>query len=303
MNKEPVTKEGLNRLLESTEQTIVALSRNIDEWIHYKETLPTILNTFKNSDENEISSETKNDALSLSQIDKDFTEICDLLSFSIHLSYLYCDLASLLRFCLSAKLGYEQRFAAKYFNVIMSEGYKRIYGFESKQKDNQKSKQKDKKKGKEKCQVEESFWVKTIKPICLAISPEWVCRYETIEKKLIDLRCLFDKDKRDFAVHGDKDVNNVYKMLKSLNLEEEAIKMSEFLKYIEELVFFTRDIITQKGKEFETSNNSFLIQIDKYRELLQTLQDKCSEESKTQCGEMVKKFDELFAKFENFIKP
>jgi len=299
MEKQPLTSEGLNKLLITTEQTIVALSRNIDEWIHYKETLPTILNSFKSSEENEISSETKNDALSFSQIDKDFTEICDLLSFSIHLSYLYCDLASLLRFCLSAKLEYEQRFAAQYFGVIMSEGYKRIYGFESKEK----TKKKGKKKGKAKCQIEESFWVRSIKPICQSMSPEWMDRYKVIEGKLIDMRSLFNQKKRDIAVHGNRDVSIVYKMLKSLNLEEEAIQMSEFLKHIEELVFFTRDIITQKGKEFEASNNSFLIQIDKYRELLQTIQDKCSEESKTQCGEMVKKFDELFAKIENFIKP
>ena len=290
MEKQPLTAEGLNKLMITTEQTIVAFSRNIDEWMYYKNNLPILLSSFKDSAKKDISSENKNGALSFLQIDKNFDEIDNLLSFSIHLSYLYCNLASLLRFCLSAKLEYEQRFASTYFNVIMIEGYKRIYGFESN------------KKGKEKQQIEESFWVKSIKPICQSSSQEWVCRYEIIEKKLIDMRTLLDKDKRDIAVHFDNDVKKVHEMLKSIVLEEEVIRMSEFLKYLEELVFFMRDIIVFKDKEFETSNNNFLMQIESYHNLLETIQNKCPEESKSQCNEMVKKFDELFAKIENLIK-
>ena len=151
-------------------------------------------------------------------------EMHNLLDFTIHLNYVLLDLAVAFRQYLSAKKPHEERFATKYLNVIMIEGYKRTYGY-----------------GKI---ISESFWVSKIKPICDDLPQIYQDKYQALTGKIIKVgkSGIFDKDSRDYAVHYDADVKKVYNMLIALNGETSASNTIVFLDLLENIENFITEI-------------------------------------------------------------
>ncbi|MDR0437142.1 MAG: hypothetical protein LBH22_02430, partial [Bacteroidales bacterium] len=134
MNDQSTTTEMMNDFDATTEQMIVRMSEQIDRWMQYKNKVFPVLRDWEKDTDKEKS------------ID-DITFANDILSFAIHLSFIYCDLATAVRHYRSAKLNYEKRYAVKHINVIMVEGYRSIYGYSTDEK-------------------KKSFWNKSIKSIC-----------------------------------------------------------------------------------------------------------------------------------------
>ena len=62
---------------------------------------------------------------------KNEVSFSDILSLHMHVLYITMDLCVAFRFYLSAQIPHEERFAIQQLNVIMVEGYKRLYGFNS----------------------------------------------------------------------------------------------------------------------------------------------------------------------------
>jgi len=274
MNEQPITPEGYIKLKTTTAQMIVEQSKNIDTWIRQKKSLPDLRKFLENPcQQDDIIKEN-----TLSQIDKNFKIIEGVFSFTIHLCYLYCDLGTAIRHCLSAELDYEKRFAVKLLNVIMIEGYKRIYGYGDK--------------------IKESFWVKSIKPICESVSSECINKYDELTRQIIEIGQgnVFDKDSRDLAIHYDTDVEKVYVLLLTLNAEIESKKVIEFLKLTEQLIKFAGEILTLRNKELELQRNS---PIDELRNYIQTLQDKIPDELKLK---LIERLERLEKSITNILK-
>ena len=62
---------------------------------------------------------------------KNEVSFSDILSLHMHVLYITMDLCVAFRFYLSAQIPHEERFAIQQLNVIMVEGYKRLYGYNS----------------------------------------------------------------------------------------------------------------------------------------------------------------------------
>lgn len=268
MKNQPITPEGQFRLETTINQMIVEQSSNIDLWIRQKKSLPEIRKHIEGHlQKHGISGEN-----ALSQIDENFKIIDRVNSFAIHLCYLYCDLGTAIKHYLSAELDYEKRYAVKLLNVIMIEGYKRIYGFE-----------KDK--------IKISLWVKSLEDICKSVSSECANKYNELTQQIIEIgqSKIFDKDNRDLAVHYDTDVEKVYALLLKLSAEDESQKVIEFLKLLEQLIKFSGEILIFKNKELEKNNP-----IDKLHNYFQDIQDKIPDELK-------QKFSDSFEKLKKTI--
>lgn len=109
---------------------------------------------------------------------------------------------------LSAKTNYEQRFAFKNINTILSEGYKKLYGFTTK---------------------EDSFWKKQIK-YAVEQYQEFREEYLRITESLEGLQTkdVFNKEMRDLSVHYDANPIKVYQMLTNISGEEVMRRYIEF---------------------------------------------------------------------------
>jgi len=283
MKQQPITPERHLSLATNSGQMIVQLSKNIDIWIHQKKMLSLYFPQMIELIENNILYEKEERAKAISKIDADLKFMNDILSFAIHISFLYCDLAASIRHYLSAELEYEKRYAVKQLNVIMIEGYKRIYGFS---KDN----------------IKDSFWIKSLKPICESISPEYTKKYGDFTNMIIALgECgIFDKDNRDIVVHYNSNVEKVYELLILLNADTECIKVAKFLSFLEELIRFCSEIIVLIGQEAESQKKQYSTQIEKISNILQS-NPIISDEQKIQYKEMVKKIEECFTSIETLI--
>ena len=290
MESQPLTPEKHLKLMTTTEQMIVSFSRDIDTWMYQKKYLPILQSKLKEFFEKKSEQVTTTEVNPILQTDQIFKNLNTILSFAIHLSFLYCDLGTALRHSFIAKLDYEKRYAIKHLNVIMTEGYSRIYGFENK---NEKKKYE---------QINKSFWIKSIKPICESISQECLCRYYETGKTIIAIGTIFDKNKRNITVHYDTNVEKVYKMLLSLNLEVESQKVIKFLNLLEELINFAKEILILENKKLESQQNKFSIQMESFRNLIYELQSKVPDELKSKYDEMISKFNDGFARIENLIK-
>lgn len=134
--------------------------------------------------------------------------ISTILETRLTINYIELDFCAAYCQYLSAKTNYEQRFACKGINTILSEGYKKLYGFTAK---------------------EDSFWKKQIK-FAVEQQPELHEEYLRITNDLESLQTkeVFNKEMRDISVHYDFDPRKVYQMLANISAEEVVRRYIEF---------------------------------------------------------------------------
>ena len=149
--------------------------------------------------------------------------ISTILETRLTINYIELDFCAAYCQYLSAKTNYEQRFACKGINTILSEGYKKLYGFTAK---------------------EDSFWKKQIK-FAVAQQPELHEEYLRITNDLESLQTkeVFNKEMRDISVHYDFDPRKVYQMLAKISAEEVVRRYIEFALILKEIRIFLLKLI------------------------------------------------------------
>lgn len=161
---------------------------------------------------------------SKSQKDPATIVVQSTIEATMMIEYIALDLYAAYRQYLSATTDYEERQAMTKANIVMSEGYKKLYGFtEDKQK--------------------ESFWGKQIKK-AVDENPSHRQDYDEITLQLREfVPPNLDKDMRDYAVHYDRDPRKVYRMLSSINAEEVLQRVIKFLSVLERVAKLTFDLL------------------------------------------------------------
>lgn len=149
--------------------------------------------------------------------------ISTILETRLTINYIELDFCAAYCQYLSAKTNYEQRFACKGINTILSEGYKKLYGFTAK---------------------EDSFWKKQIK-FAVEQQPELHEEYLRITNDLESLQAkeVFNKEMRDISVHYDFDPRKVYQMLANISAEEVVRRYIEFALILKEIRNFLLKLI------------------------------------------------------------
>lgn len=149
--------------------------------------------------------------------------ISTILETRLTINYIELDFCAAYCQYLSAKTNYEQRFACKGINTILSEGYKKLYGFTAK---------------------EDSFWKKQIK-FAMEQQPELHEEYLRITNDLESLQTkeVFNKEMRDISVHYDFDPRKVYQMLANISAEEVVRRYIEFALILKEIRNFLLKLI------------------------------------------------------------
>ena len=149
--------------------------------------------------------------------------ISTILETRLTINYIELDFCAAYCQYLSAKTNYEQRFACKGINTILSEGYKKLYGFTAK---------------------EDSFWKKQIK-FAVEQQPELHEEYLRITNDLESLQTkeVFNKEMRDISVHYDFDPRKVYQMLANISAEEVVRRYIEFALILKEIRNFLLKLI------------------------------------------------------------
>ena len=126
---------------------------------------------------------------------------------------------------------YEKRQAMTKINIVMSEGYKKIYGFKEQQQ-------------------RKSFWISQIKT-AVDILGVGDTEFDRIEGVLRNFESdnIFNQDMRDLSVHYDEDPLKVYKMLSDLSAEEVTDRCLKFLALLTEVSEFVSKLITQMSRK------------------------------------------------------
>ena len=152
-----------------------------------------------------------------------YTVLKAIIETKITINYIDLDFCAAYCQYLSAKTHYEQRFAIKNINTVLSEGYKKLYGFTTK---------------------EDSFWKKQIK-IATDKYPELQEEYRGITNDLEDLKAkdVFNKEMRDLSVHYDVNPMKVYTMLANISAEEVMRRYIEFALITKKIRLFLRKLI------------------------------------------------------------
>lgn len=199
-----LTKETAQRMFNEAGQSIFICEKNADECAN----LLTILK-----------SKPDTDALNA---------LRGILDASLMLDFINLDLCAAYRQYLSTELSakYDKRQAMTKINVVMSEGFKRIYGFEG---DSRKS----------------SYWINQIKT-AVDFLGELDKEYKELEDELIVFanNGVLNKSIRDLAVHYDKDPMKIYKMLSDLSAEEVSKRCLDFYS----LLYRIRNFLCQLSK-------------------------------------------------------
>lgn len=156
----------------------------------------------------------------------EFNALKGVLNTSLLIDFINLDLCSAFRQYVSTELSakYDKRQAMTKINIVMSEGYKKIYGFGEKQRGN-------------------SYWaqqIKTVVDFLGGLDKE----YKAIETELIAFgdNNILNKDMRNLAVHYDESPMKVYKMLLKLDAEEVSKRCIEFYNLINSIREFIHQL-------------------------------------------------------------
>lgn len=193
-----LTKDTARKLFGETGKSISICEKHVDR-------SATLLS--------ELESKTKTDEVNA---------LIGIAKISLIIDFINLDLCAALRQFLSSELStkYDKRQAMTKINIVMSEGYKKIYGFENKQR-------------------EKSYWANQIKTVVDFIGG-FDKEYKELETKLVDFgkNGSLNKDMRDLAVHYDSDPMKVYCMLSELDAEEITRSCKKFYDLINSITKF-----------------------------------------------------------------
>lgn len=146
------------------------------------------------------------------------------LCATMYLNFIYLDFCTAYRLYLGGMTNYEQRFALKQLYTIMNEGYKRLYGFDDKDK----SKTSDTRK--------KSVWNTYMKCYENCGIAEIESAYIKFSQYLSSFTnpIVFDKTSRSLSAHYDKDYKTTFLFLSNLDAEGITIGANGFLAFMEE---------------------------------------------------------------------
>jgi hypothetical protein len=135
------------------------------------------------------------------------------LSLSIYAQYTSIELASVFRACFRANLPAEKRYNIKWVNCAILEAYKHLYGYGSKRK--------------------KSLWALHVKSaLQLVNDPNLVQDCNDLENHIVKFGTdeITNVEQRNLSFHYDPEPVSVYEMLMKLSEEEEAQRLSSFMK-------------------------------------------------------------------------
>lgn len=159
----------------------------------------------------------------------------NLLEYRIFIGILTLDLCAATLIYLRANFQYEGLYSARQIIIVISEGYKKIYNFISKNKEGDLvTKHRN-----------NSFWIKEIGQIIESDLPNYQPQYELITEQLdkyLEVNFEALKTTRDLSIHYDKEPIKVYNMLSELDIEETFKKMVPFLNILNEMFAFTAEL-------------------------------------------------------------
>lgn len=190
VERKPLSLESAKRIYKNLGQDIEQYSAELDLLHNIKATLP-----------------------------KNEQSLSDIISLHMHVFFILLDLSAAYRIYFSALIPHEERFAIQQLNVIMVEGYKRLYGFNS--------------------IIKESLFYK-VNPLRNKITSTDVDGYNKVEQELIEFGngSNLDKDARDNSVHYNTDVMKVYDMLVSIDAEKTSQNVISCLAVLKSLNLF-----------------------------------------------------------------
>lgn len=147
-------------------------------------------------------------------------ELFEIQKVSIHLLYIYVDLATAMRNFIESEYSIEKQLSMSQINTIVVEGYNKIYGLN-------KSKN--------------SFWKMYITPVVFqSKNKELNTKFKSIEQKLDVLKTKvqsFSED-RHLSIHLEQGIPKTYSMLYNLNPLNEFSKAQEMLNFMNQLLEF-----------------------------------------------------------------
>ena len=170
--------------------------------------------------------------------DKIFDAFLTLNNYSL---YMIIELASLLRACLRANSNTERRYNLKWINCVILEGYKHLYGYGRQRK--------------------KSIWKDRIEPLLKVVKhTNFEQDFKALEKHIIEFgeSDITSRENRDLSFHYDLEAFKVYKMLMSLNEEEEIQKLIVFLNLLQDIFHFVSKYITEHWEHLQIDPKSRL---------------------------------------------
>ena len=171
--------------------------------------------------------------------------LIQVLKYRLFIGIMCADFCSSFNIYFNAKAIYEEKFALRCLNVIINEGFKKIYNF---QNNNLQGNLIDKRR-------KNSFWIKEIKPIVEKEFEKFRPKYDGITTKLDRyLENDFEKLKisRDLSIHYDKNPLLIYNMIVDLDLDINLQLITDMMNIIREMFDFTEEISNFLFADFET---------------------------------------------------
>ncbi len=152
-------------------------------------------------------------------------ELFEIQKVSIHLLYIYVDLATATRNFIESEYSIEKQLSMSQINTIVFEGYSKIYGLN---------------------ESKNSFWKMYITPVVFqSKNKELNQEFKSIEQELDILTTKvqsFSED-RHLSVHLEQGIPKIYSMLYNLNPLNEFNKAKEMLSFMNRLLGFLNKCI------------------------------------------------------------
>lgn len=177
----------------------------------------------------------------------------EIFKYRLFIGFLFADICCALNSYFNSKTLYEEKFAIRNVVVIINEGFKKNFNFETiSEKGHIITKYRN-----------NSFWIKEIKPLLKDGLDIYFNEYVRITEKLekyLDFDFDKIKENRDLSIHYDKNPMLIYNMVVDLDFEEKVPFIMSFLDILDEMYFFTEKIGNHfkddVEKSFEIYENS-----------------------------------------------
>ena len=252
-----------NTLYYSIQESIKSYIRNLNQYVQHQSIPEKLQKLFKND---------KSDSINT---------LVELEKIQLQITYIYIDLASALCRFLTSEYTLERQFALKQTNVIIYEGFNKLYSINE--------------------ESYKSLWDKYVRPYTTNLSaPPITLEFEklTHQLEIIKNEIKSRGNQRQMSVHFNQGIMKLYEMLHDLNPVVEISICKHIFKLLNDVTNFLNrcmEEIKEKEKiETEKVEKERVDKIDKFIDKLQKLPDDSFKE------EMIKNFMKL--KSDNFLE-
>ncbi|MEH6306185.1 hypothetical protein RYH73_11060 [Olivibacter sp. CPCC 100613] len=182
------------------------------------------------------------------EIPKDNFYLKRISEYSMLLTLIWLDITAAFRVYFNAKKNYEVAYASKQLLIIINEGFKKIYGYLTFDKNgNLRTGERNK-----------SFWIYDIGNLIheklLFLEKEY--DFITLELDKYDDDDLKKmKDPRDLFVHYDKVPTKVYDELENIDIERITVKTIPFMRILSKMIPFTHTLLKEYALLNEKEKN------------------------------------------------